>query len=100
MQNYAKSYAKSGTFARLCRNTPSGWLVGAAPLGVASVYGHSPFGADSAPSGEHPHGVHDRPSHMLALPHTSPLEHVVLENKYANSVLAVGMQLDGLWKAP
>ena len=42
----------------LCRNTPSGGLVGAAPLGVASVYCHSPFGADSAPGGEHLRGVH------------------------------------------
>ena len=46
--------SSTSSIRRSCRNTPSGGLVGAAPLGVASVYGHSPFGADSAPGGEPP----------------------------------------------
>ena len=47
----------SSSIRRLCRNTPSGGLVGAASRVVASVYGHFPFGADSAPGGDHQHGV-------------------------------------------
>ena len=73
--------SSSSSIRRLCRNTPSGGLVGAAPLGVASVYGHSPFAAASvARRGKPAWG----PSHMLVFPHTSPSEHVVLGNKCAH----------------
>ena len=63
--------SSSSSIQRLCHNTPrpSGGLVGAAPLGVASVYGHSPLGATRvARRGKPAWGL----SHMLALPHTSP----------------------------
>ena len=56
----------------LCRNTPSDGLVGAAPLGVASVYGHSPFVADFVPDGENLHGVH----HTCSPFHTHPLRNM------------------------
>ena len=52
------------------------------------MYGHSPFGADSAPGGDH---LHRGPSHMLALPHTSPSEHEVRITVAPIVVLVVAM---------
>ena len=75
--------SSTSSIRRLCRNTPSGGLVGAAPLGVASVYGHSPFGAASvARRGKPAWG----PSHMLVFPYTPPSERIELEIKCAHIV--------------
>ena len=61
--------SSTSSISHLCQNTPSGGLVGVTPLGVALVYGHSPFGAASvARRGKPVWG----PSHMLIFPHTSP----------------------------
>ena len=86
----SRHWADSSTSSirRLCRSNPSWYRLGvrSAPLRRCQ----------RAQRGKPAWG----PWHMLALPHTSPSEHVVLENKNAHSVSVVGMQLQSLGRRP
>jgi hypothetical protein len=66
------------------RNTPSGGLVGAAPLVVESETATSPSAPQATPGGKHLHGT---TALLLAWIQIPPSEMVVLELECAHSVL-------------